>query len=336
MHILVTGAAGFIGYHLSRRLLKMGHTVVGLDNLSDYYAVQLKKDRLALLDREPGFQFVHIDLADATGVAGVFEAHPFACVINLAAQPSVRWYSPNAPEVYVKSNIVGFLHVLEGCRYHEVKHLVFASSSSVYGLNTRIPFDVHQNVDHPISLYAATKKSDELLAHTYSYLYGIPCTGLRFFTVYGPWGRPDMAAFLFVRAILEGQTLKVHNHGKMRRSYTYVDDIVEGLVRTMERIPKPDPNWSGDQPDPASSSAPYKLYNIGNSTSVELGRFISILEELLGREAQKEYLPSQPGEVPDTYADVEDLARDVGYAPSTPLEEGLAQFVAWYRDYYGV
>ena len=335
MQILVTGAAGFIGYHLSRRLVGMGHSVVGLDNLNDYYSVQLKKDRLAGLQREEGFEFAHVDLADEAGVRGVFEAHRFSRVVNLAAQAGVR-YSLEAPGVYVRSNVVGFLHVLECCRHHDIRHLVFASSSSVYGLSRGMPFDVHQNVDHPISLYAATKKSNELMAHAYSHLFGIPCTGLRFFTVYGPWGRPDMAVFLFTKAIVEGRPLKVFNHGKMRRSFTYVEDIVEGVVRVMERIPEPDVNWSGERPDPSSSSAPYRIYNIGNNASVELGRFISILEDLLGREAKKEYLPIQPGDMPETFADVEDLARDVGYCPSTTLEEGLAHFVKWYRGYFGV
>jgi len=336
MHVLVTGAAGFIGFHLARRLLQMGHTVVGLDNLGDYYSVELKKARLAQLEKEEGFTFTQVDLADQAGVRDVFGTHDFEYVFSLAAQPAVRWYSSEAPEAYVQSNVVGFLHLLEGCRHNGVRHLVFASSSSVYGLNTRVPFDVHQNTDHPISLYAATKKSNELLAHTYSYLYDIPSTGLRFFTVYGPWGRPDMAAFLFTRAILAGEPLKVYNHGKMRRSYTYVDDIVEGVVRTMDRVPSPNPYWSADTPDPGSSSAPYRIFNIGNGASVELGRFIAILEDLLGREAEKEYLPIQPGEMLDTYADVGDLARHVGYCPSTPLEEGLARFVAWYREYYEV
>ncbi|MDY7000447.1 MAG: NAD-dependent epimerase [Thermodesulfobacteriota bacterium] len=332
MHILVTGAAGFIGFHLSKRFLEMGHTVVGLDNLNDYYSVQLKKDRLAQLEGSKNFEFARLDLEDESGMAALFKAQAFTHVVNLAAQAGVR-YSIKNPKAYIESNTVGFLHILEGCRHNKVGHLVFASSSSVYGLNTRMPFSVHHNVDHPVSLYGATKKSNELMAHAYSYLYDLPCTGLRFFTVYGPWGRPDMALFLFTKAILEGKPIDVFNHGKMRRDFTYIDDIVEGVVRVTERTPAPNPDWSGDAPDPGSSPAPYKIYNIGNNNCVELKHFIEVLEKNLGQEARKNYLPMQPGDVPATYADVDDLGADVGFRPNTPIEDGIGKFLDWYREY---
>lgn len=335
MKILVTGAAGFIGYHLSRRFLKMGHSVVGLDNINPYYSVQLKKDRLAQLHEYEHFKLAQIDLADKKAVFKLFQENDFSHVVNLAAQAGVR-HSIENPGVYVETNLVGFSNILEGCRHGGVRHLVFASSSSVYGLNTNMPFSVHNNVDHPISLYAATKKANELMAHTYSYLYGLPCTGLRFFTVYGPWGRPDMALFLFTKAILEGQPIKVFNHGKMRRDFTYIDDIIEGVFRITGRTPTANPDWDSNNPDPSSSVAPYKIYNIGNNNTVELARFIEVIEEQLGKKAEKEYLPLQPGDVPMTYADVDDLVADVGFKPSTTIETGIAKFIEWYREYYHV
>ncbi len=335
MNILVTGAAGFIGFHLSQALLRRGDTVVGLDNLNDYYEVTLKQARLAILEKASGFRFVKADLADRAAMAEVFRQHRFDRVVNLAAQAGVR-YSLTNPHAYVDANLVGFVNVLEGCRHAKVPHLTYASSSSVYGANTVMPFSVHHNVDHPVSLYAATKKANELMAHTYAHLYGLPVTGLRFFTVYGPWGRPDMALFLFTRAILSGQPIQVFNDGKMQRDFTYIDDIVEGVVRVTDRIPEGNPAWSGARPDPASSRAPYRVYNIGNHQPAELLRFIEILEEKLGRKAQKTFLPMQAGDVPATYADVDDLRRDVGFAPATPLEVGIERFVAWYRDYYRV
>ncbi len=333
--ILVTGAAGFIGFHLARRLLDRGERVVGLDNLNDYYDPGLKRARLAILEEYPAFRFEKLSLEDREGMERLFAENPFGRVINLAAQAGVR-YSIEAPRAYIDANIVGFLNVLEGCRHHGVEHLVFASSSSVYGLNTRMPFSVHDNVDHPVSLYAATKKANELMAHTYAHLYGIPATGLRFFTVYGPWGRPDMALFKFTRAILQGRPIDVYNHGRMQRDFTYIDDIVEGVVRVMDRVPEPNRDWSGDAPDPGSSPAPYRLYNIGNNNPVELMDFIAAIEEALGRVAEKNMLPLQAGDVPATYADVSDLARDVGFQPATPIHEGIQRFVSWYRDYYGV
>jgi UDP-glucuronate 4-epimerase len=333
--ILVTGAAGFIGFHLCQRLLESGFQVVGLDNLNTYYDVRLKEDRLLRLRDRANFRFFKIDLSDREAVARLFKDQGFDMVVNLAAQAGVR-YSLVNPYAYVETNLMGFVNILEGCRHTQVKHLVFASSSSVYGANTRMPFSVHDNVDHPVSLYAATKKANELMAHTYASLYQLPCTGLRFFTVYGPWGRPDMALFLFTRAILEGRAIDVYNYGKMQRDFTYIDDIVEGVCRVINRVPAPDPGWNGNQPDAASSYAPYRLYNIGNNQPVELMRFIEVLEDCLGKKAQKNLLPIQPGDVPATYADVEDLMQAVGFKPDTPLEKGIQHFVDWYREYYKV
>lgn len=334
-HILVTGAAGFIGFHTCRPLLDRGDTVVGLDNLCDYYDVQLKKDRLAQIADRPRFRFEKIDLADRQAMEKLFAENQFDTVIHLAAQAGVR-YSLENPHAYVDSNLVGFINILEGCRHSGVGHLVFASSSSVYGANTHMPFSVHHNVDHPVSLYAATKKANELMAHTYSHLYRLPTTGLRFFTVYGPWGRPDMALYLFTQAILAGRPIDVYNHGRMKRDFTYIDDIVEGVVRVADRPAEPNPAWSGDAPDPGTSAAPYKLYNIGNNRPVELLRFIATIEQALGKKAERNLLPIQPGDVPATYADVDDLTADVGFQPATPIEEGVKRFVAWYREYHGV
>src|SRR3990172_2444483 len=331
--ILVTGAAGFIGFHLSKRLLERGDEVVGLDNLNDYYDVNLKLARLRQNAMERSFKPVRIDLADRDAMARLFADEKFDVVVNLAAQAGVR-YSLVNPHAYVDTNLVGFANVLEGCRHGKVKHLVFASSSSVYGANTRMPFSVHSNVDHPVSLYAATKKANELMAHTYSSLFGLPCTGLRFFTVYGPWGRPDMALFLFTKAILENRPIDVFNYGRMQRDFTYIDDIVEGVVRVMDRRPEPDAAWSGDNPDPSTSYAPYKLYNIGNNKPVELMRFIEVLEDCLGKKAEKNLLPIQAGDVPATYADVDGLIKDVGFKPSTSIDEGIKKFVEWYKEYY--
>jgi UDP-glucuronate 4-epimerase len=331
--ILVTGAAGFIGYHTSERLLARGDEVVGLDNLNDYYDPTLKEARLARLTSQPGFRFVRLDLGDRAGMEQLFATERFDKVINLAAQAGVR-YSLTNPHTYIDSNLVGFLHILEGCRHHGVKHLTYASSSSVYGANTAMPFSVHQNVDHPLSLYAATKKANELMAHTYSHLYGLPTTGLRFFTVYGPWGRPDMALFLFTKAILEGKPIDVFNHGKMQRDFTYIDDIVEGVIRTNDHVAPVNADWDSDCPDPATSKAPYRIYNIGNNNPVELMHLISTLEQALGRTAEKRLLPLQMGDVPATYADVEALVQDVGFAPKTPIETGVQRFVAWYQDYF--
>ena len=335
MKILVTGAAGFIGFHTAQRLLERGDEVVGLDNLNEYYDASLKRARLALLEPHSGFRFVKLDLTDRQGMAELFAAERFDRVVHLAAQAGVR-HSIEAPFTYTDSNVTGTLTVLEGCRHNDVEHLVFASTSSVYGANTRMPFSVHQSVDHPLSLYAATKKANELMAHTYSSLYGLPCTGLRFFTVYGPYGRPDMALFLFTKNILAGKPIDVFNYGNHRRDFTYVDDIVGGVVAALDRIATPDPSWNGDAPDPATSAAPYRLYNIGNQQPVELMRYIEVLEECLGRKAEKNLLPMQPGDVPDTWADVEDLVEDVGYRPSTPVEVGVRRFVEWYLDYYQV
>lgn len=334
MKILVTGTAGFIGSHVAQRLLARGDEVIGLDNLNDYYDVTLKQARLARLIDVPGYTHITADLADRAAMEQVFATHKPQRVINLAAQAGVRYAAEN-PHVYVQSNVVGFLHVLEGCRHHGVEHLVYASTSSVYGANTAMPFSEHASAEHPLTLYAASKKANEMMAHSYAHLYGIPCTGLRFFTVYGPWGRPDMALFLFTRAILEGKPIRVFNHGRHKRSFTYVDDIVEGVVRTLDRVPGKDPAWSGARPDPATSGvAPYRLYNIGNEQPVELLRYIEVLEQHLGRKAQMELLPLQPGDVPDTEADVSDLIADVGYRPVVPVEEGVARFVQWYKEYY--
>ena len=334
-NILVTGAAGFIGYHLSLRLLELDCNVTGIDNLNDYYDVNLKKDRLALLQDKKGFSFVKLDLADRDDIADLFRDNAFDAVVNLAAQAGVR-YSLINPQAYLDSNIVGFANVLEGCRHGGVKHLVFASSSSVYGANTNMPFSIHNNVDHPVSLYAASKKSNELTAHTYSHLYGLPCTGLRFFTVYGPWGRPDMAYFLFTKAIMADEAIKVFNHGEMKRDFTYIDDVIEGVVRVIENTAAPNSDWSGNSPDPGTSYAPFKLYNIGNNNPVGLLDFIAAIEQSLGKEAIKEFMDLQPGDVPATYADVDDLVRDVGFKPDTPLEVGIGKFIEWYREYYKV
>lgn len=331
--ILVTGAAGFIGFHLALRYLEEGRPVVGFDNLNDYYDISLKYARLDVLRRMPGFQFVHADLADAAALTRLFEQYRFEVVVNLAAQAGVR-YSLINPKAYVDSNLLGFVNVLEACRHHGTRHLLYASSSSVYGGVTKMPFSVHQNVDHPLSVYAATKKSNELLAHTYSNLFRLPTTGLRFFTVYGPWGRPDMALFIFTRAILAGKPIQIFNHGRMERDFTYIDDIIDGVYRLTDHLPEPDENWNSDAPDPGRSAAPYRIYNIGNSEPVPLMQLIAILENCLGAEAQKEFLPMQPGDVPATYADIEDLAREVGFAPRTGIEAGVAKFVAWYREYY--
>jgi len=335
-NILVTGAAGFIGFHLSKRLLDDGNDVVGIDNINDYYDVNLKHARIALLQKHSNFTFYKIDIADLHAMEDLFanqRENAFDVVINLAAQPGVR-YSLKNPHAYIRSNIVGFTNILECCRHCKVKHLVFASSSSVYGMNEKIPFSVSDNVDHPVSLYAATKKANELMAHTYAHLYGLPCTGLRFFTVYGPWGRPDMAYFSFTKAIMEGTPIDVFNFGKMRRDFTYIDDIIEGVVRVMDKIPRPNPEWDKNNPDPGSSYAPYKLYNIGNHNPVELIIFIEVLENNIGKKAQKNMLPMQPGDVPTTYADANDLINDVGFKPATPLEEGIKKFVRWYKEYY--
>lgn len=333
--VLVTGAAGFIGFHLAQRLLGAGRAVIGLDNLSDYYDVELKRARLEALAAHPNFSFAQIDLADETSLKALFAKHRFKLVFNLAAQAGVR-YSLSNPQAYVRSNLDGFVNLLECCRHHQIEHLVFASSSSVYGAVTKMPFSVHQNVDHPLSLYAATKKSNELLAHSYSHLFRVPTTGLRFFTVYGPWGRPDMAVYLFTKAILAGEPIDVFNNGDMQRDFTYVDDVVEALVRVGDRPATPNEAWSRQAPDPASSNAPYRLYNIGNNTPVKLMRLIEVLEDAIGKKAVKRMLPMQPGDVPATFADVEDLARDVDFAPRTPIETGIANFVQWYRGYYGV
>ncbi len=332
-NILVTGAAGFIGFHLSKRLLEDGCSVLGVDNLNDYYDVQLKHDRLAQLNQNGRFNFCKADLADSDGLHAIFSDSPVDVVVNLAAQAGVR-YSLQNPQAYVNSNLVGFVNLLECCRHHKIKHLVFASSSSVYGANTKMPFSIHHNVDHPVSLYAASKKANELMAHTYSHLFDLPCTGLRFFTVYGPWGRPDMALFLFTKAIMEERPINVFNHGKMQRDFTYIDDIVEGVVRVMQKIPEPNPLWSGNSPDPGTSYTRYRIYNIGNNSSVQLSEFISEIEKSLGRKAIKNYMDIQPGDVPATYADVDDLINDVGFKPSTPLTEGIQKFIDWYNTYY--
>ncbi|QOX77706.1 NAD-dependent epimerase [Trichlorobacter lovleyi] len=333
MRILVTGAAGFIGFHLCQRLLARGDAVLGLDNLNSYYDVSLKQARLAQLHPHPGFSFVQADLADRPAVERLFSSEPFELVIHLAAQAGVR-YSLENPHAYVDSNLAGFMSILEGCRHAGVKHLVFASSSSVYGANSTTPFSVHQNVDHPVSLYAATKKANELMAHSYASLFSLPVTGLRLFTVYGPWGRPDMAYFSFTKAILEGRPINIFNQGRMQRDFTYVDDIVEGIIRIADRPATANPAWSGAQPDPGSSFAPYRIYNIGNNKPVELLQFIETLEHQLGKTALKNFLPMQAGDVPATFADIDELAAETGFRPATSLEDGIAHFVAWFRSYY--
>jgi UDP-glucuronate 4-epimerase len=333
-NVLVTGAAGFIGCHLSKRLLEDGCRVIGIDNLNSYYDVSLKEARLERLKPFENFSFFREDISNRKAMEKVFESNHFDVVVNLAAQAGVR-YSLENPQAYIDANIVGFVNILECCRHNGVKHLVFASSSSVYGANTRMPFSVHHNVDHPVSLYAASKKANELMAHTYSHLYGIPCTGLRFFTVYGPWGRPDMALFLFTKAILEEKPIKVFNHGRMQRDFTYIDDIIEGVARVMGKLPEPDQTWSGDDPDPGTSYSKYKIYNIGNNHPIELMEFIAVIEKVLGKEAKKEFLDLQPGDVPATYADVDDLIKDVGFKPGTPIETGIKCFIEWFKEYYG-
>lgn len=335
MKVLVTGAAGFIGSHLCARLLDDNHTVCGVDNLNDYYDVKIKKNRLQKIEPNSKFEFQCIDIAHRERIKQLFSSARFDVVINLAAQAGVR-YSIDNPASYIDSNLVGFGNILEGCRHNDVKHLVYASSSSVYGLNTSMPFSVRHNVDHPISLYAASKKANELMAHTYSYLYNLPTTGLRFFTVYGPWGRPDMALFLFTKAILNNEPIKVFNNGHMQRDFTYIDDIVEGIVRVMDNIPAADPDWSSKAPNPSSSCAPYRLYNIGNNQPVTLMEFIHAIEQALGKEAKKDFQPLQPGDVPATYADVNDLIKDTGFKPETPIDLGIGKFIEWYRSYYKI
>lgn len=333
--ILITGAAGFIGFHLTQKVIDLGYSVTGIDNLNDYYDVSLKQSRLNFLKGLKNFTFRQMELSDAAEINRLFSENQFSCVINLAAQAGVR-YSLINPHAYLESNLHGFLNILEACRHHQAGHLIYASSSSVYGANKKMPFSVHHNVDHPISLYAASKKANELMAHTYSALYDLPTTGLRFFTVYGPYGRPDMALFLFTKAIIEGKPIDVYNHGKMKRDFTYVDDIVEAISRLIPKIPQPDPEWSGLKPDPASSFAPYRVYNIGNNKPVELLRFIEVIEQKVGKKAIKNFMPIQDGDVPETYADVDDLMRDVDFKPSTEIEVGVGRFVDWYRDYYKI
>lgn len=335
MKILVTGAAGFIGARLSERLLERGDEIIGVDNLNDYYDVNLKYARLARIESHSGFSFTKLDIEDCAAMEALFREHKPERVVHLAAQAGVR-YSLENPHAYIDANIVGTMNVLEGCRHNEVAHLVYASSSSVYGANTRMPFSVHHNVDHPVSLYAATKKANELMAHTYSHLYGLPATGLRFFTVYGPWGRPDMSLFLFTRKILNGEPIDVFNFGNHRRDFTYIDDIVGGVISCLDTIAAPNTAWNSASPDPGTSAAPHRIYNIGNNSPVELMEFIGALEQCLGIEAKKNMLPLQPGDVPDTYADVAALVEDVGYRPGTPIEQGIADFVAWYKDFYEV
>ena len=332
---LVTGAAGFIGFHLSLRLLNRGEEVVGFDNLNDYYSVELKRDRLKLLNEFENFKFIEADLANQSSVDQVFREHDFDRVINLAAQAGVR-YSIDNPRAYTDSNIVGFLNILEACRYAKTPHLTYASSSSVYGGGTKMPFATTDRVDHPLSLYAATKKSNELMAHTYSHLYGLPTTGLRFFTVYGPWGRPDMALFLFTEAIVQGRPIEVFNEGRMQRDFTYIDDIVEGVDRTSEKVASPDPEWDSANPNPSTSTAPYRVYNIGNNNPVELSTFIKTIEQAIGMQARKKLMPMQAGDVPATFADIQALETAVGFRPSTSIKVGIQKFVQWYRDYYSV
>jgi len=333
MKIFVTGSAGFIGFHLCKRLLDDGHDVLGVDDLNPYYDVNLKKARLSILKPYDRFKFKLLDIADRESMTSVFAENHFDRVVNLAAQAGVR-YSLENPYPYINANVSGFMNILEGCRHFAVPHLIYASSSSVYGLNTLMPFSVHHNVDHPVSLYAATKKSNELMAHTYSYLYGLPVTGLRFFTVYGPWGRPDMALFLFTRAILADEPIKVFNHGNQSRDFTYIDDIIEGVVNIMDRIPSGNPQWNSDRPDPGTSKVAYRLYNIGNNQPVPLMEFIETIENVLGKKAKKEFLPLQPGDVPSTFADVQDLESDIGFKPNTPIKKGIEKFMEWYLDYY--
>jgi UDP-glucuronate 4-epimerase len=333
--VLVTGAAGFIGFHVARRLLSAGREVVGLDAVNDYYDPNLKEARLEILKRDPNFSFVKLDLANRAATSLLFAQHRFPAVIHLAAQAGVR-YSLQHPHAYIDANIEGFINVLEGCRHNGCEHLLFASSSSVYGANTKLPFSVQDNVDHPVSLYAASKRANELMAHAYSHLYRIPATGLRFFTVYGPWGRPDMAMFIFAKAIIEGKPIKLFNHGNMRRDFTFVDDVSEAIVRLMDRPPQGNPDWSGEKPDPATSAAPWKIYNIGNNNPEDLMQVVSLLEKEFGRTAIKEMLPMQPGDVPATYADIDDLAREIGFRPATTIENGIAKFAKWYRDYHNL
>ena len=335
MKILVTGAAGFIGMHVSQVLLARGDEVVGLDNLNDYYDPQLKRDRLARLEPNPAFRFVLMDVADRSGMERLFAEERFDKVVHLAAQAGVR-YSLQNPHSYIDSNVVGFMNILEGCRHSKVKHLVYASSSSVYGGNTRMPFSEHDSVDHPVSMYAATKKANELMAHTYSHLFGLPTTGLRFFTVYGPWGRPDMALFLFTKAIIEGRPIDVFNHGKMRRDFTFIDDIVEGVVRTLDHVAEADPGFNPDQPDPGRSNAPFRVFNIGNNNPVELMAFIAAIEQSLGRSAEKNFMPLQDGDVPATFASTDELNAWTGFVPATSVGDGVGRFIAWYRDYFRV
>jgi UDP-glucuronate 4-epimerase len=334
MKILVTGAAGFIGFHTTRKLLARGEEVVGLDNLNEYYDVTLKQARLAQLQKTPGFRFVKLDLVDQQGMVDLFAREKFQRVVHLAAQAGVR-YSLEVPHAYVNSNVTGTLNVLEGCRYNQVEHLVYASTSSVYGANTNMPFSVHNIADHPLSLYAATKRANELMAHNYAALFKLPTTGLRFFTVYGPWGRPDMALFLFTKNILAGKPIDVFNHGHHKRDFTFVEDIAEGVVRAMDRVAQADPRWNSNAPDPSTSSAPFRIYNIGNNRPVELMRYIEVLEDCLGRKAEKNMLPMQLGDVPETSANIDDLVSDVGYRPATPVEVGVRRFVEWYLEYYG-
>jgi UDP-glucuronate 4-epimerase len=331
--VLVTGAAGFIGFHVARRLLASGRLVVGLDNVNSYYDPTLKEARLAVLRKLQGFSFVKLDLADRAGMAALFSEHRFEQVVHLAAQAGVR-YSLVDPFAYIDSNLVGFTTILEGCRHNGCKHLLYASSSSVYGSNTHMPYSVHDNVDHPLSLYGASKKANELMAHSYSHLFRLPTTGLRFFTVYGPWGRPDMAMWLFAKAILAGEAIKLFNHGNMRRDFTYIDDIVESIVRLVDRAPASDPNWSGEAPDPGSSNAPWRVYNIGNNNPAELLEVVLLMEEALGVKAKRDLMPMQAGDVPATYADVDDLMREVDFKPATPIDEGIRRFVAWFREYH--
>ncbi len=330
--VLITGCAGFIGFHLARRLIEENAQVVGIDNLNAYYDVSLKKARLAQIRNRRNFRFLKMDLADGPRLARLFRSEHFDSAVNLAAQAGVR-YSLTNPHAYVESNLAGFTNVLEGCRYNEVRHLAFASSSSVYGANTQLPFSVHDGADHPVSLYAATKRANELMAHAYSYLYRLPCTGLRIFTAYGPWGRPDMALFVFTKAILEGKPISLFNQGKMRRDFTYIDDVIEAVIRLMNKIPQPSPEWNKGRPDPSTSSAPYRIYNVGNNNPVELVTLIRILEAKLGKKAKINFLPLQPGDVPDTWADIEDLVHDTGCRPQTSIEEGVGRFVEWYKQY---